>query len=480
LQELAVLCPTMVPNSVKLKEVFIGGLPKSIEGNVTALKPQTLEEAITITQRLIDHVIKHNSVQGTNDHKIKFDDRRTFTNNNNYQNNRNNNSNRYNVHQQQQNRRQETVKAYAVTPTENSRLATSGSSDWNYNNKGPDMEANLTTSIRADKSFISISLAFMLNIHPISAYGKAYLLRDKNAHQDPNVFTGMFLLNQHLARVLFDSGVDKSFVSISLSSMLNIPPITLYTTYDIEMADGNLVGTNTVIQGCTLILLNQPFEVDLMPIKLGSFEVVIGMDWLSKYHARIIRDEKVVYIPIDGETLIIRVQIRQRLQAVRDWQRSYANIRRKPLEFHVGDRVMIKVSPQKGVIRFEKQGNLNPRYIGPFKILKRIGPVAYTLELPEELNNVYSTFHVSNLKKCLSDKSFIIPMKELRLDDKLNFVKEPIEIMDHEVKQLKQSRIPIVKVRWNSKRGPEFMWEREDQICAKYPHLFSNITLTSN
>ncbi|GJT32555.1 putative reverse transcriptase domain-containing protein [Tanacetum coccineum] len=167
-------------------------------------------------------------------------------------------------------------------------------------------------------------------------------------------------------------------------------------------------------------------------------------------------------------------------QTARDRQRSYANVRRKPLEFQVGDRVMLKVSPRKGVIRFGKQGKLNPRYIGPFKILKRVGPVAYTLELPEELRNVHSTFHVSNLKKCLSDESLVIPMKELRLDDKLNFVEEPIEIMDREVKQLRQSRIPIVEVRWNSKRGPEFTWEREDQIRAKYPHLFLNITPTSN
>nr|GEZ29713.1 putative reverse transcriptase domain-containing protein [Tanacetum cinerariifolium] len=136
------------------------------------------------------------------------------------------------------------------------------------------------------------------------------------------------------------------------------------------------------------------------------------------------------------------VQIRQRLQAARDWQRSYANVRRKPLEFQVGDCVMLKVSPRKGVIRFEKRRKLNPQYIGPFKILKRVGPVAYTLELPEEL--------------------------KIRLDDKLNFVEELVEIMDREVKQLKQSRIPIVKVRWNSKRGPEFTWEREDQIHAKY------------
>ncbi|GJY84420.1 putative reverse transcriptase domain-containing protein [Tanacetum coccineum] len=174
------------------------------------------------------------------------------------------------------------------------------------------------------------------------------------------------------------------------------------------------------------------------------------------------------------------VQIQQRLQAARDRQRSYSNVRRKPLEFQVGDRVMLKVSPQKGVIRFGKRGKLNPRYIGPFKILKRVGPIAYKLELPEELSNVHSTFYVSNLKKCLSDESLIIPMKELRLDDKLNFVEEPVEIMDREVKQLRQSRIHIVKVRWNSKRGPEFTWEREDQIRAKYPHLFSNITLTSN
>ncbi|GJV08671.1 putative reverse transcriptase domain-containing protein [Tanacetum coccineum] len=166
--------------------------------------------------------------------------------------------------------------------------------------------------------------------------------------------------------------------------------------------------------------------------------------------------------------------------AARDRQRSYANVRRKSLEFQDGDRVMLKVSPRKGVIRFGKQGKLNPRYIGPFKILKRVGPMTYTLELLEELSKVHSTLHVSNLKKCLSNESLIIPMKELRLDDKLNFMEEPVEIMNREVKQLRQSLIPIVKVRWNSKRGPKFTWEHEDQIHAKYPHLFPNITPTSN
>ncbi|GJY81865.1 reverse transcriptase domain-containing protein [Tanacetum coccineum] len=147
------------------------------------------------------------------------------------------------------------------------------------------------------------------------------------------------------------------------------------------MADGNLLSTNTVIQGAILNLLNQPFKIDLMPIKLGSFDVIIGMDWLSKYHARIICDEKVIHIPIDGETLIIR-----------------------------DDRSVIPY--------LENRGKLNPRYIRPFEIPERIGLMAYKLELPEDL--------------------------KLQLDDKLNFVEEPVEIIDREVKQLKACRIPII------------------------------------
>ncbi|GJX06410.1 putative reverse transcriptase domain-containing protein [Tanacetum coccineum] len=128
----------------------------------------------------------------------------------------------------------------------------------------------------------------------------------------------------------------------------------------------------------------------------------------------------------------------------------------------------------KGVIRFGKRGKLSPRYIGPFKIIERIGPVAYKLELPDKLRGIHNTFHVLNLKKCLADENLVITLEEIQLDDKLHFIEEPVEIMDREVKQLKQSQIPIVKVQWNSRRGPEYTWEREDFFKRNYPHLFSS------
>nr|GEW61494.1 hypothetical protein [Tanacetum cinerariifolium] len=133
-----------------------------------------------------------------------------------------------------------------------------------------------------------------------------------------------------------------------------------------------------------------------------------------------------------------------------------ADVRRKPLEFQVGDKVMLKVSPWKGVIRFGKRRKLNPRYIGPFKISAKVGTVAYRLELPEQLSRVHSTFHISKLKKCMADEPLAIPLDEIQVDDKLNFIEKPVKIMDREVNRLKQSRILIVKVHWNSRRGLEF------------------------
>ncbi|GJU90200.1 hypothetical protein Tco_1302623 [Tanacetum coccineum] len=141
-------------------------------------------------------------------------------------------------------------------------------------------------------------------------------------------------------------------------------------------------------------------------------------------------------------------------------QKSYADVRR--------------------VARFGKWGKLNPRYCGPFKVLAKVGVVAYKLELPQELSKAHNTFHVSNLKKCYANEPLAVLLDGLHIDVKLHVVEEPVEIIDHEVKRPKQSRIPIIKVQWNSRRGPEFTWKREDQIRKKYPHLFTKTALSSS
>ncbi|GJW37708.1 putative reverse transcriptase domain-containing protein [Tanacetum coccineum] len=201
----------------------------------------------------------------------------------------------------------------------------------------------------------------------------------------------------------------------------------------------------------------------------GSWNVhlpLVEFSYNNSYHSSI---RCAPFEALYGRKLVL---IKEKLKAARDRQKSYADNRSKPLEFEVGDRVMLKVSPWKGVIRFGKKGKLAPRYVGPFKILERIGLVAYRLRLPEELSGLHDTFHVSNLKNCLADASLHVPLDEIKVDKTLHFVEEPIEIMDREIKSLKRSRILLVKVHWNSKRGPEFTWEREDYMKFKYPQLF--------
>ncbi|GKE51289.1 putative reverse transcriptase domain-containing protein [Tanacetum coccineum] len=137
------------------------------------------------------------------------------------------------------------------------------------------------------------------------------------------------------------------------------------------------------------------------------------------------------------------VLIKQRIQAAQDRRKSYADLKRKPMEFEVGDRVMLKV-------------------------LAKVRKVAYRLEIPQELSIVHHTFHVSNLKKCYADKPLVMPLEGIQVDDKLQFVEEPVDIMGRKIKRLKRSRIPLVKVRWNSRRGPEFTWQRKDSFKQKY------------
>ncbi|GKA60319.1 putative reverse transcriptase domain-containing protein [Tanacetum coccineum] len=191
-------------------------------------------------------------------------------------------------------------------------------------------------------------------------------------------------------------------------------------------------------------------------VRCAPFEALYGRKCRSPILWAEVGEGQLIGPEIVQETTEKISQIKDRLKAARDRQKSYADRRRKPLEFSVGDHVLLKVSPWKGVVRFGKKGKLAPRFVGPFEITERIGPVAYRLRLPQELNDVHDTFHVSNLKKCLADQTLHVPLEEIQVDAKLNFMEEPIEILEWEFKKLKWSRIPIVNVRWNSKRGPEF------------------------
>nr|GEU45726.1 reverse transcriptase domain-containing protein [Tanacetum cinerariifolium] len=546
---------------------------------------------------------------------------------------------------------------------------------------------------------------------------KAYVLGGGYANPDSNAVKGTFLLNNHYAFVIFDSGVDRSFMLITFSTLLNINPNTLDVSYAVELADERIFETNTVLRGCTLGLLGHPFNIDLMPIELGSFDVVICMDWLPNHNAVIVYDEKIeakdkskekrledvstirdfsekdgsfrmcidycelnkltvknryplpridylfyqlqgssVYSKIDlrsgyhqlrvREEDILKTAFRTRynryefqvmpfrltnapaskeehaehlksilellkkeelyakflkcdfwlsrklcsasilalpegsenfvvycdasrkglgavlmqrekviayasrqlkiheknytthdlelravvfalkmwrhylygevgylvgtdgqsertIQTLEDmlracvinfgkgWDRnlplvefSYNNsyhtsIKATPFEALHGKKCRSPVCwVEVGDAQLTGPEILNPRYIRPFKILAKVGTLAYRLELPEQLSRVHSTFYVSNLKKCFVDEPLAILLDEIQIDDKLNFIEEPVETMDQKVKWLNQRRILIVKVRWNSRRGPEFTWEREDQMKKNNPS--SNPTSSIN
>ncbi|GJT63044.1 putative reverse transcriptase domain-containing protein [Tanacetum coccineum] len=566
--------------------------------------------------------------------------------------------------------------------------------------------------------------------------GRAYAIKDAKP-KGLNVVTGTFLLNNRYAFVLFDSGSDRSFVDTRFSIMLDIYPVKIRASYEVELADRRVASTNTILKGCTLNLVNHIFEIDLMPIELATFDVIIGMDWLIKHDAVIVCGKKVVRIPYGNKMLIVESdkahvtdkskekqledvhvihdfpevfpeefpglppprQVEFRIDLVlgtalvarapyrlapsddervvvtqknkkyewgKEEEEAFQTLKQKlcsapiltlpkgtedfmvyydaslkgygslfmkrekvieyasrqlkvneenyttydlelgvvdkPLrvralmmtihndlpkqirkaqeeamkgekveaenlgrlikpifEFHLdgircfGNRVWLPLfGGLRDLVMHESHKSkysihtgsdnmfqdLKPLYWWPNmkadiatspvcwsevedsqltspelicdtteKIVQiknhllaarsrqksmqirgqsrwnlklviwyctRIGPVAYTLEFPEELKGIHSTFHVSNLKKCLAEGDIVVSMDEIQLDDKLNMIEEPVEVIDREVKQLKQSRIPIVKVRWNSQRGPEFTWEREDQIKKKYPHLFTS------
>ncbi|GJS86909.1 reverse transcriptase domain-containing protein [Tanacetum coccineum] len=212
-------------------------------------------------------------------------------------------------------------------------------------------------------------------------------------------------------------------------------------------------------------------------IKCAPFEALYGRKCRSPVIWTEVGESQLIGPELVQETTEKIFQIKERLKTARSRQKSYADKRRKPLEFKVGDRVLLKVSPWKGVVRFGKKGKLAPRYVGPFKIVERVGPVAYRLKLPQELSCVHDTFHVSNLKKCLAKPDVQVPLDEIEIDENLRFVEEPIEIVERDVKKLKRRRIPLVKVRWNSRKS-QYTWgtlrrnsKRNTRISSLKPYL---------
>ncbi|GKA64532.1 putative reverse transcriptase domain-containing protein [Tanacetum coccineum] len=472
-QELATLCPTMMPDSKKMIEVFIGALPQSIEKNVTTSKPQTLEGA---TLTLLNQPFKIDLMSiklGSFDVVIVMDWLSKY------------------------HARIICDEKVIHIPINGQTLIIRGSSVYSkfdlrsgYHQLRVRDEDIPKTAFRTRYGHYEFQvMPFSLTNVPavfidlMNRVCNPYLdkfaivfiddiliySRNKEEHANHLRIILELLKKEKLyakfSKCDFLIHIVQFFGHLIDSQGLHVDPAKIE-----EVKNWTSPTTPTEIRqflGLAAPILALPEENDDFVVYCDASHQGLGAVLMQREKAEV-RDVQLTRPKIIHETTEKIVQIRQHLQAARDRQRSYANIRRKPLEFQVGDRVILKVSPRKGVIRFGKRGKLNPRYIGPVKILERIGPMAYKLELPKKISNIHSTFYVSILKKYLSYKSLVIPMKEFQIDDKLNVVEEPVEIMDREVKQLKQSRIPIVKVRWNSKRGPAFTWERKVQIRAKY------------
>ncbi|GJT50090.1 putative reverse transcriptase domain-containing protein [Tanacetum coccineum] len=330
-QELALLCGRMFPEESDKIEKYVGGLPDMIHGSVVASKPKTMQDAVEIATELMDKKIRTFAERQT-ESKRKFED--TSRNTQNQQ-------------QQQQNKRQNTGRAYTAGTGEKKQYGGSKPlcSKCNYHHDGPcaprchkcnkvghlardcrsTTTANNANNQRGTGSGqkptcyeCGVQGHFKRECPKLknnnnrgnqvgggNAPAKVYAVGHAGTNPDSNVMTGTFLLNNRYASILFDTGADRSFVSTAFSSQIDITPTALDHYYDVELADGRIIGLNTIIRGCTLNFLNHPLNIDLMPVELGSFDAIIGMNWLAKYQAIIVCAEKIVHIPWGNETLIV-------------------------------------------------------------------------------------------------------------------------------------------------------------------------------
>ncbi|GJV51932.1 putative reverse transcriptase domain-containing protein, partial [Tanacetum coccineum] len=301
--ELVLMCPELVSTESKKIEKYIRGFPERIKGNITSSKPATLHEAINMAHELVEQSVRGRAARIGKSNKRKWEDNQRNNNNNNHKynnnhNNNNNNRNQNNNHHQQQNRRPETVKAYVAAPAGGKIYAGNlpKCNRCNLHHHGPCPQ----------KCQRYQRIGHMEKDCRVRLQGAAYVVIE-NPQQNPNVVTGTFLLNDHYSCILFDSGAEKSFVSSAFTHFIDITPATLNTSYEIELADGKVVSTNTILRSCTLVLCNHVFKIDLLPTRLGSFDVIIGMDWLAYHRALIDYYEKIVCIPLPNDK-ILKVQ----------------------------------------------------------------------------------------------------------------------------------------------------------------------------
>ncbi|GJR15742.1 putative reverse transcriptase domain-containing protein [Tanacetum coccineum] len=282
-QELALLCVRMFPEESDKIERYVGGLPDMIHGNIVASKPKTMQEAVEMATELMDKRVSTIAERQAKN-KRKFE-----------------NTSRNNQNQQQQNKRQNTGRAYTARSGDKKQYRGSRPLclKCNYHHDGPCAPKKKCPKLKNNKSKCGNQDG------KDTAPAKVYAVGRAGTNPDSNFVTGSFLLNNRYASVLFDTGADRSFVSTAFSSQIDITPSTLDHLYDVELADGRIIGLNTILRGCTLNLLNHPFNINLMPVELGSFDAIIRMDWLAKYKAIIVCAEKIIRIPWGNETLII-------------------------------------------------------------------------------------------------------------------------------------------------------------------------------